>query len=96
MLYVIYDSYFVYTVTESFSLARAPIYWTDGRLTPKTQTHGFGCYNTRIALKFDSRLGNSAPDVSVKCQSDWKSVNPNLATSNLREILQPDVCPLSE
>ena len=44
----------------------------------------------RIALKFDRRLGSAAPDVPVKFQSDWESesLNPNLATSRLHEILQ--------
>ena len=34
-----------------------------------------GCYNNRIAL-------------SVKFQSDWKSLNPNLAASRLHEVLR--------
>ena len=30
----------------------------------------------------------AAADVTVKCQSDWKSLNPNLAASKLHNILQ--------
>ena len=42
----------------------------------------------RVALKFDRHLGNGAAEEPVKCQSDWKSLNPSLAASRLREILQ--------
>ena len=45
-------------------------------------------YNYRTALKFDRNLGGAAADEPVKFQSDWKSLNTNLATSRLHEILQ--------
>ena len=47
-----------------------------------------GCYNDRFALKFDRQLGSTAAEVPLKFQSDWKSLNPNLAASRLREILR--------
>ena len=40
------------------------------------------CCNGRIALKF------GAAEVPAKFQSDWKSLNPNLAASRLHEILR--------
>ena len=57
---------------------------------------GIGCYNGRIALKFDRPIGSATAEASVKSQSDWKSLNPNLAASRLCEILGLDVRPLSE
>ena len=39
---------------------------------------------------------STAAELLVKFQSDWKSLNPNLAASRFREILQQDVLPLSE
>ena len=44
--------------------------------------------NDRIALKFDRHLGSDAVEVAVKFQSDWKSLNQNLAASRLHEILR--------
>ena len=44
-------------------------------------------YNDHIALKCDRHLGSAAAEMPVKFQSDWKSLNPNLATSSLHEIL---------
>ena len=37
---------------------------------------------------FDRHLGSSAAEVPAKFQSDWKSLNPNLAASRLHEILR--------
>ena len=54
-----------------------------------------GCYNDCIALKFDRHFGSTATEVPVKFQSDWKSLNPNLAASRLHELLRYDVRPLS-
>ena len=48
----------------------------------------FGCYNDRIALKFDRLLDRAAAEVPVKFQSDWNSLNPNLAASRLHKILR--------
>ena len=67
------------------------------RLPPdlvKSRSREFGFY--RIALKFDRHLGSTAAEVPVKFLSDWKSLNPNLAASRLREILRSDVLLLSE
>ena len=47
----------------------------------------FGCFNGRLAMQFDRHLSSGAAEVPVKFQSDWKSLNPNLAASILREIL---------
>ena len=41
-------------------------------------------------------LDSSAAEGPVKFHCDWKSLNPNLATSGLYEILREDVLPLSE
>ena len=49
----------------------------------KSQGHDIWCYNDRITLKF-----HTAAEVPVRFQNDWKSLNPNLAASSLREILQ--------
>ena len=46
--------------------------------------------------EIDRHLGSCAAEVPVKFQSDWKSLNPNLAASRLHKILQYDVRPLSE
>ena len=39
-----------------------------------------------VALWNRRHLGSAAADVPVKFQSDWKSLNPNLAASRLHEI----------
>ena len=52
----------------------------------KSRSCEIGCCNVRIALKFDMHLGNAAAEVS-KFQSDWKSLNSNLALSRLHEYL---------
>ena len=54
----------------------------------KSRSREIGCYNYRTALKLDRHLGSGAAEGPVKFQSDWKSLNPNLATSRLYEILQ--------
>ena len=53
----------------------------------KSRSREIGCYNERTALVFDRYIGSIAADVPVKFQSDWKSLNPNLAASGLHEIL---------
>ena len=53
----------------------------------KSRSQEIGCYNDRIALKFDRHLGSSAVEMSVKFQSDRKGLNPKLAASRLHEIL---------
>ena len=62
----------------------------------KSPSREIGCYNDRIALKFDMHLGSAAAEVPVKLHSDWKSLIPNLAASRLHEVLREDVHPLSE
>ena len=54
----------------------------------KSRSREIGSYDFRTALKFDRHLGSAAAEGPVKFQSDWKSLNPNLATSRLHEILQ--------
>ena len=39
-------------------------------------------------MKFGRQFGSVAAEVPVKFQSDWKSLNPNLAASRLHEILR--------
>ena len=55
----------------------------------KSRRREIGCYNDRIALKFDRHLGSTAAEVPVKFQSNWKSLNMNLAAPRLNEILRP-------
>ena len=66
----------------------ASIHWAVRRLAVKTRSREIGCCNDHIALKFDRLLGSSAAEVSVKLQSDWERLNPNLAASGLCEILR--------
>ena len=44
----------------------------------KPHSREIGYHNDRIALKFDRHLGRTTAEGPVKCQSDWKSLNPNL------------------
>ena len=53
-----------------------------------SRNHEIGCCNGRIALKFYRHLDSSAVGVPVKFQSDWKSLNPTLASSSRHEILR--------
>ena len=53
-----------------------------------SRSREIGCYYDRIALKFDRHLGSAAAKVPTKFKSDWKTSNPNLAASRLREILR--------
>ena len=53
----------------------------------KPRSHKIGCYNDRFALKFDRHLHSPAAKGFVKYQIDWKSLNANLAASELYEIL---------
>ena len=63
----------------------------DGRLTARSREvskpHEIGCYNDRIALASDKHLDSAAAEVPVRFQSDWKSLNPNLAATRPHEIL---------
>ena len=47
----------------------------------KSRSRESGCFNDRVALKFDRHLDSPAAEVHAKFQSDWKSLNPNLAAS---------------
>ena len=59
---------------------------TSYRQISKSRSREIGCYDYRTALKFDRHLGSAAAEGPVKFQSDWKSLNPNLAISSLHEI----------
>ena len=62
-----------------------------GALPPnllKSRSREIGCYSDCISLKFGSHLGSGAAEMPVKFQCDWKSLNPNLTASRLREILR--------
>ena len=67
---------------------RASIPYALRLLTAKSRSHENECYDDRNDLKLDRHLDSTAVEVPVKFQSDWKSLNPNLAASSLREILQ--------
>ena len=54
----------------------------------KSQNHEVGCYNVRIALKFDRHRGSAAADVPVKFHSNQKGLNPTPAVLILDEILR--------
>ena len=77
--------------TVSYVYAR-PIFTRRTEVSPqdivKSRSREIGCYNDHIALKFDRHLGSVAAEVPVKFQSDWKSLNPNLAASRLHKILR--------
>ena len=47
-----------------------------------------GCYNDRIALKFNRHLGSAAAKVPVKFQRAWQSLNPYVTAWRLHEILR--------
>ena len=53
----------------------------------KSRGREIGCYNYRVALKFDRQLDNAAAELPVKFHGDWKSIKPNLVASKLHEIL---------
>ena len=50
-----------------------------------------GCYDDRIALKFDRYLGRTIAEVCERL----KNLIPNFTASRLHEILRQDVLPLS-
>ena len=83
-----------YIETTSYNIVWLMLeYWPDFALTippnlAKSRNRDIGCYNCRTALKLDRHLGSAATEGPVKFQSDWKSLNPNLATSRLYVILQ--------
>ena len=52
-----------------------------------------GCYNDRIALKFDRLFDSAVAEVPAKFQSEYKSLYLNLATLRLHDILQQAVRP---
>ena len=54
----------------------------------KSRSRAIGCYDDHVALEFNRRLDSAADEVTVEFQSDWKSLNPNLVASRLREILR--------
>ena len=54
----------------------------------KSRSREIGCYNDLIALKFDNHLDSATAEVPVEFQSDWESLNLNLAASRIHEILQ--------
>ena len=38
------------------------------------RSRGIGCYNDHVALQFDRQLHSAAAEVTVRLQSDWKSL----------------------
>ena len=55
----------------------------------KSRSRAIGCYNDRIALKFDRHLDAVHADVPVKFQSryNYENLNFNLAASSFHETL---------
>ena len=84
----IYDLY-ISCVLSTFSTS-GPLFTKQTDILPqdlvKPRSREIGCYNDGICLKFDRHLGRAAAEVPVKFQSDWKSLNPNLAASRLHEM----------
>ena len=75
------------------------LHWVKSRnscIQSDCQIRFLGLYSLSGKISFDGHLGSAAAEVSVKFESDWKSLNPNLAASILDEILWQDVLPLSE
>ena len=58
----------------------------------KSRGRELGC----IAIRFERPFGSNAAEVSVKIQSDFKILNPDIVATRLREILRQDALPLSE
>ena len=61
------------------------------RLPPKlvkSRSREIGCFNDRIAPKFDRHLDGAVTDMPVKFQSERKRLNSNPAASRLHEILR--------
>ena len=56
----------------------------------KFRSREIGCYNYRIAQKFDMHLSSTVAEVRAKFQSDWESLKLNLAASRLHEVLWED------
>ena len=54
----------------------------------EVRSREIGCYNDCLAIKYDTHFDSTVADVPVKFQSDWKSLNPNLTASRLRESLR--------
>ena len=52
----------------------------------KSRSREIRYHNDRIVRKFDSNFGSTAAKDPVKCQSDWKRLNPNLKASRLHDI----------
>ena len=51
----------------------------------KSRGRGIGCYNDRIALKFERNLGSSVAKEPVKLRSHGKILNLNLPASKLHD-----------
>ena len=60
----------------------------------KSRSREIGWYNNCIALTLNRHFGRAAAEGPVKCQSDWKSLNPNLSALRLHQIVRYDVRPL--
>ena len=75
--------YLVLKVPREFARTLWP-YWitSSNPYRCMSRSRDMGCYNALTALKFDKSLGNAAAEVPAKFQSDWKSLNPNLAASD--------------
>ena len=46
-----------------------------------------GCFNDRIALKFDRHLDSTIAEVPVKFQSNLKRLDPNFTASSIHATL---------
>ena len=52
----------------------------------KSRNKEIGCYEVRIAMKFDGHLDSADREVPVNFQSDWNNLNLNLGAPRLHEI----------
>ena len=82
----------VWTETERSTYWQQGLYWLGTDLLPQdlveSRSREIGYYNNGTALKLGRHLDSAAVEVPVKSQSDWKSLNPNLAASRLHDILR--------
>ena len=60
----------------------------------KCWSRKIGCYNNCVVLQCGGHFGNAAAKVSVKFQSDWKSLNLTLSASRLHKFLVDGKTPI--
>ena len=89
---IIQDNAYNYRLRCCHHFSPGPLFTKQTDILPldlvKSRSREIGCYNGYIALKFDRHLGSTVAEVRVKFQSDWKSLNQNIAALRLHEIFR--------